>query len=188
MQSAKGIIGIENSIAVFAAQVIFHIFACERSSAADDREIKLLGVQVLQHILHFQRGLHQQPAQPNGICLMLLRGSDDSIRRLLDAEVHHAVSVVAQDDVYQVLPDVVHIALHRGQNNSSLLRATFHFFHLWLKVGHRLLHHRGGIEYRRQLHLAGAKELAHSLHAVEQNVVDDLERGIFFQCRFQYLL
>ena len=40
---------------------------------------------------------------------MLLSGLDNAIRRLLDAEIHHLVPVIAQDDVDQILADVVHI-------------------------------------------------------------------------------
>ena len=41
----------------------------------------------------------------------------------------------------------------------------------------RGLHHLGGLQHERQLHLAGAEALAHDLHALEQVVVDDAERG-----------
>ena len=37
----------------------------------------------------------------------------------------------------------------------------------------------GGLEDEGELHLAGAEELADDLHAVEEMVVDDLERLVF---------
>ena len=41
--------------------------------------------------------------------------------------------------------------------------------------GDRIL---GGLEHEGQLHLAGAEQLAHHLHAVQQEGVDDVERLI----------
>ena len=83
------------------------------------------------------------------------------------------------------------IALHRGQHDGGLLRAGL-LLHLGLEIGDRLLHHSGGIEHRRQLHLARAKQIAHRAHAVEQHGVDQVERRIlgqsFFQHFFQGLL
>ena len=40
--------------------------------------------------------------------------------RLLDADVHRVETVVAQDDVDQVLADVVHVAANRGEQNLAL--------------------------------------------------------------------
>ncbi|GAA4945797.1 hypothetical protein GCM10023238_10170 [Streptomyces heliomycini] len=37
------------------------------------------------------------------------------------------------------------------------------------------LHHLGGLEHERQLHLAGAEQLTDHLHAVQEGVVDDVE-------------
>ena len=47
-----------------------------------------------------------------------------------------------------------------------------------LEIGHGLLHRLGRLQHEGQLHLAGAEQLAHGLHAVEQDVVDDLERRV----------
>src|SRR5271157_4109251 len=74
----------------------------------------------------------------------------------------------------------VDFALYRGQHDGSLLAALF-LLHLGLEVGHRGLHHTGRVEYRGQLHLARAKQLAHGLHAVEQDVVNDVERRVIDQ-------
>src|SRR5262249_51186940 len=97
--------------------------------------------------------------------------------RLLDTQIHDLVAVVAEDDIDQILADVVHIALHRGQDDGSLLGAVL-LFHLRFKVGDRLLHDAGRVEHRRQLHFAGAKQVAHGLHAVEQDCIDNVERRV----------
>ena len=116
--------------------------------------------------------------------LCSMRGLDDGVRRLLDAEVHHAIAVVGEDDVHQVLADVVDVALHRGQHDGSLL-AAFFLLHLRLEIGDGGLHHAGRIEHRRQLHLARAEQVAHRAHAVEQDVVDQVERRVGDERVFQ---
>ena len=49
--------------------------------------------------------------------------------------------------------------------------------HVRLEVGDRGLHHLGRLQHERQLHLAGAEQLADGLHAGQQVVVDDLQRA-----------
>ena len=49
--------------------------------------------------------------------------------------------------------------------------------HVRLEVGDGRLHRLGRLQHERQLHLARAEQLADDLHAVEQDVVDDVERG-----------
>ena len=109
------------------------------------------------------------------------------VRRLLDAEVHHAIAVVGEDDVHQVLADVVDVALHRREHDGSLLAALF-LLHLRLEIGDGCLHHAGRIEHRRQLHLARAEQIADRPHAVEQDVVDQIERRVIDQRLFQQLV
>ena len=52
-----------------------------------------------------------------------LRRGDHVGQRHLDAEIDHPIAVIGQDDVDQVLADVVHVALHRGQHDGALLLA-----------------------------------------------------------------
>ncbi len=184
MQPGKGIVGVEDAAVVFAAQIVFHIFARQRGAAADHRELQLLMMQVLHHVLHLQRRLHQQAAEPDGVGLLLDGRFDDRVRRLLDAEIHHAIAVVGEDDVDQVLADVVDVALHRREHDGRLLAALL-LLHLRLEIGDRGLHHAGRVEHRRQLHLARAKQVADRPHAVEQDVVDQVERRIVDQRLFQ---
>ena len=56
-------------------------------------------------------------------------------------------------------------------------RLALDLVHVGLQVGDRRLHGLGRLQHEGQLHLAGAEELAHRLHAVEEHVVDDEERG-----------
>ena len=54
--------------------------------------------------------------------LMLAVRLDQHFRRHLDAEVDDLVAVVGQDDLDQVLADIVHVALHRGQDDLAARR------------------------------------------------------------------
>jgi hypothetical protein len=113
---------------------------------------------------------------PDRVGLVRLRRLQDGRQRLLDAEVDHAVAVVGQDDVDEVLADVVDVALDRGQHDRAPL-AALDPLHQRLQVGHRLLHRLGRLEHERQLHLAGAEQLADRLHPVQQQRVDHVERA-----------
>ncbi|MGY3683781.1 hypothetical protein ACVWXU_007404 [Streptomyces sp. TE33382] len=63
-----------------------------------------------------------------------------------------------------------------GQHDGALALGV-RLLHVRFQVGHRGLHDLGGLEHERQLHLAGAEELADDLHAFEQRFVDDVEGG-----------
>ena len=96
--------------------------------------------------------------------------------RLLDAEVDDGVAVVGQDDVDEVLADVVHVALDGGEHDRALALLVG-LLHVRLEPGDRGLHHLGRLQHEGQLHLALAEQLADDLHATEEVVVDDVERG-----------
>ena len=53
------------------------------------------------------------------------------------------------------------------------LPAVVDLLHVRLEVGDRGLHRLGRLQHERQLHLAGAEQLADDLHARQQDVVDD---------------
>jgi hypothetical protein len=89
----------------------------------------------------------------------------------------HLVAVVGEDDVDQVLADVVHVALDGRQHDDALRRLALDPLHVWLEIRHRGLHALGRLQHERQLHLARAEEVAYDLHARQQRVVDDVERG-----------
>ena len=103
--------------------------------------------------------LTSRPDMPMASAPVLLGGLQDRGDRLLDAEVDDLVAVVGQDDVDEVLADVVDVALDRGQHDGALALVV-DLLHVRLEVGHRGLHHLGRLQHERQLHLAGAEQLA----------------------------
>ena len=184
MQSGKSVVGVEHGIGILSPQVIFYILAGQGCAPADHRKLQALPLQILDHIFHFQRGLHQQPAQSDGIGFVLHRRFDDRIRRLLDPEVHYSVAIVGQNDVHQIFANIMNITLHRGYHDSSFLRSSL-LLHLGLEISHSLLHHRRGIKHRRQLHLARTKKFAYRAHSVQQYCIDQIQRRVLPQCVFQ---
>ena len=92
----------------------------------------------------------------------------------------HFVAVVGANDVDQVFADVVHVALDCCQNQLALGCALAGLFHVRLKVSNRGLHCFRALQHERQLHLARAEQFADLAHAIEKNLVDDVERSDSF--------
>ena len=105
-------------------QVVLDVRPGQRGAAEQHRVA--LGdaarVHLLEVLLHHHGRLHQQPGHADDVGLVLLRGVEDRRDRLLDAEVDDGVAVVGQDDVDQVLADVVHVALDRGEHDACPCR------------------------------------------------------------------
>ena len=57
--------------------------------------------------------------------------------------------------------------------------------HERLEKTHRSLHRFGRLQHKRQLHLTAAEEIADDFHAVEQDVVDDVERRMLLEPDFE---
>ncbi len=172
MQPAECVVGVENGVGILAPQVVFHIFARERGTTADHRELKFLTLEVLDHVFHFQRGLDQQPTQPDRIRAMFLRRFNDHVTRLLDSEINHAISIVRKNNVHEVLADVVDVAFHRSDHDRALLPGSGLLLHLGFEVRNSLLHHAGSIEHRGQLHFARPEQVADCLHSVQQHGIN----------------
>ncbi len=68
----------------------------------------------------------------------------------------------------------MNVPFDRGQDHGALA-ALIRLLHERLEVGDRSLHGLGGLEDEGQLHLARGEALAHDLHALEQDVVDDAQ-------------
>ena len=79
----------------------------------------------------------------------------------IDAEVDDLVIVALEHDADDVLADVVHVALHRGEHDLALqarlaraASSAFSFSMKGMQIGDRLLHHAGRLHHLRQEHLA----------------------------------
>ncbi len=122
-----------------------------------------------------KRALHQEAAHPQGVGLVLFEGAQHLVDADLDAEVEDLVAVVGEDDVDQVLTDVVHVTLDGGEHDAPA-PALIALFHVGLQVGDRRLHRLGALQDEGELHLPGGEEVPDLAHAVEEELVDDVER------------
>ncbi len=174
----EGVAGVTDLALVDLVEVLFDVGTGQGRPAEDHRVVgrQLALVQLLQVLLHDHGGLHQEARHADDIGAVLLGGVQDRGDGLLDAQVDHVEAVVGQDDVDEVLADVVDVAADRGQHDGALALGVG-LLHVRFEVRHRGLHDLGGLEHEGKLHLAGAEQFAHDLHAGQQRVVDDLQRG-----------
>ncbi len=138
---------------------------------------QVAGVHLLEVLAHDERRLHEEPAHADGVGLVVFGGLEHLVDVDLDAEVHDLVAVVGEDDVDQVLADVVDVTLDGGQHHGALA-ALVGLLHVGLEVGHGRLHGLGRLQHEGELHLPGGEELPDRLHAGQEEVVDDGERGV----------
>jgi hypothetical protein len=113
------------------------------------------------------------------------RGFEDFIRRDHHAKIDNFVVITLQHHADDVLADVVHVALHGGDDHLAVAGAfLFAGFDKRFQVGHRLLHHAGGFHHLRQEHFALAEQIADHVHAVHQRPFDHLNRAGGLLARF----
>ena len=177
-QALEGVAGVADLAVEQLGEVLLDVRPRQGRAAEHDRPA--LGhpalVELLEVLLHDHGALDQQAGHADHVGVVLVGRVEDGVDRLLDAEVDDGVAVVGQDDVDEVLADVVHVALDRGEHDRALA-AVVGLLHVRLEVGDGGLHHLGRLQHERQLHLAGAEQLADHLHPGQQVVVDDVERG-----------
>ncbi len=103
---------------------------------------------------------------------MLVISVDEILGGHFYAQVDHPIAVVGQDDLHQVLADVVHIPLDRGQDHLSF-GGSIQPLHVGLQVGHRELHGLRGLEHLGYDELVGGELPAYLVHPGHQRPVDD---------------
>ena len=106
---------------------------------------------------------------------------EDRVARDHHAEVDHLVVVAAEHDADDVLPDVVHVALDRCEDDLPLRAAVapgplLLLLHERLEIRDGALHRPRALHDLREEHPAGAEEVADDLHPVHQRAFDHVER------------
>ena len=100
---------------------------------------------------------------------------DQILGRNFDAEIDDVIAVVFQDNFDEILPDVVNVALHRGENHlGALFRVGL--FHELFEMVHGGLHGFGGLQHFGDDQFIGIEQAAHFGHSGHQRTVDDFER------------
>jgi hypothetical protein len=131
-------------------------------------------LQIARRDHHLLRALHQQAGEADGVG-RCSGTPDQHVGRHLDSQVDHLVAVVGQDDLHQVLADIVHVALHRGQDHLAARRRVG-LLHELLEVVDRGLHGLGRLQHLGHDQLVVVEQAAHFAHAGHQRPVDDVER------------
>ncbi len=128
-----------------------------------------------------ERG-RDQARKADDVCADLVCRLEHLVRGHHHAEVDDVVVVAPEDDPDDVLPDVVDIALDRGEDDDAsrpaLPRLAALRFHERLEVGDCALHRARALHHLRQEHPSGAEEVADDLHAVHERALDHVERPV----------
>ena len=155
-----------------------------RRSANQQRQLHSLPLHLPRHVYHLVQRRRNQPAQPHNVRPHLSRALQNLLRRNHHAHVDHFVVVAGQHHSHNVLPNVVHVSLHRRQHDLSLhphrLARRGHLrllrLHKRRQVRNRLLHHARRFHHLRQKHLSRAEQVAHYAHAIHQRPLDHRQR------------
>ena len=123
---------------------------------------------------------------------MFARGIKNLLARYHHTHVHHLEVIALQHHGYDVLADIVHVALHRRHHDLALWLAVAgsSFFRLDERheVSHRLLHHASRFHHLRQEHLARTEQISDHVHAGHQRAFDHLDRELSLQPCFLGIL
>ena len=148
-----------------------------RRAADQQRDAKVAPGHLLGDDHHLVERRGDQPGQPDDVGAQLDRGVEDLLRRHHDAEVVDLVVVAREHDADDVLADVVHVTLHRGEDelaaHAPAPARLLLGLHERLEVGDGALHRARALHDLGQEHLARAEEVADDLHAVHQRAFDD---------------
>ena len=136
-------------------------------------------LQFARHATHLVERWGDKAAQTDEIYLVLLCRADYLLRLDHHTQVNDLEVVARQYHAYDVLADVVHIALHRCQQIARHLACADRLRRLDVRLQniHRALHRAGTLDHLRQEHLALAKEFSHDCHTLHQRLLDDGGRG-----------
>ena len=157
-------------------------FARSRSTHHDrDAETRLL--HFLRHMHHLLERWRNQSAQSYGIHLFLYRLLHDLFCRNHDAQVDDFEVVARHHHAYDILADVVDIALHRCHQYLASRGAATQFLCLDMRLEdrNRRFHRTCGLHNLRQEHLTPAEELAHQVHSVHQRTLNNVHGMRIFQ-------
>ena len=117
-QALEGVLAVEHarllSFVFFGEQDAPAKAAVDSGPTYQHLELQSPAGQLVDDQRHLLAGVDQQGAQADGVGLHLHRLGDDRLGRHLFAPVDHLVAVIRQDGLYQVLPNIMHITVHRG--------------------------------------------------------------------------
>ena len=148
----------------------------------EEWQVQSAGLHFTGHIDHFVEGGCDQAAEPDHVHAMLHSSVEDLLFWNHDAQIDDVIVVASEHHAHDVLADVVHVALDRGEENlAGLFALAFRRgFEVRCEPSHGLLHHACTLDDLREKHLAGTEKVSHDVHAVHQWAFDDLQWGTDF--------
>ncbi len=157
---------------------------CTRAGggAADQqRNVEALALHFGGDERHLVERGRDEAGEADDVDLLLLGLIEDALRRHHHAEIDDLEIVAGEHDADDVLADVVHVALHRGEQDFSgvlpLVALGLAGLDIGQQIGHRRLHHARRLHHLRQKHLSRAEQVADLVHAGHQRAFDHVERA-----------
>eukprot|EP00053_Salpingoeca_punica_P018065 m.175524 g.175524 ORF g.175524 m.175524 type:complete len:1311 (+) comp17350_c0_seq2:4566-8498(+) len=162
-----------------------------RGGAADEqRDLHAGALHFLGDIDHLVERGSDEARETDDVGLVLDGGLEDLRAGCHDTEVDDLVVVAAEHNSDNVLANVVHVALDRGNDNNAVVAGLLRgagrkvgvgqltlLLHERDEVSDGLLHHAGALDDLRQKHLARAKEVADNAHGVHERALNHVERA-----------
>ena len=145
----------------------------------------LVALHLRGHVLHLLQAGGDEARQADDVRAFDLGLFQDVLARDHHAHVDDLEVVALQDHGDDVLADVMHVTLDRGDHDAALglglATSVQQRLLLGLDVGqqvrHGLLHHPRTLHHLRQEHLAGAKQVTHHVHAGHERAFDHVQRA-----------
>ena len=154
-----------------------------RRAADQQRQVEAAALHLARHVDHLVQRRRDQAGEPDDVGAGLRSRVQDPLPRHHDAEVDHLVVVAAEHDADDVLADVVHVPLDRGQDDRAALgrdrpgRHTLRL-HERLQVGDGALHRPRALHHLREEHLPRAEEVADDAHPGHERPLDHVQRPL----------
>ena len=187
--AARGVRHIDHGAFVMRGNAHGGVHATGGCAANQQGNLLFAEVIVLLHlasqVLHLFQAGRDQTRQANDVGALGLGARQYLMGGHHDAHVDHVKVVALQDHGDDVLADVVHIALHGGDDDLALALdvapcrriQTFFFFNIGNQMRHGLLHDPRALDHLWQKHLALAKQVADDVHAIHQRAFNDVQRS-----------
>src|ERR687898_802166 len=156
-----------------------------RRPADEQGNVKALPLHLLGVVHHLVQRRRNEAREPDDVGTLLFSGLQDLGRRYHHPEVYHFEVVALQDDADDVLPDVVHVALHGRHYDRALglLGIALLLLDVRNQVGHGPLHHTRALDHLRQEHPARAEQVPNHVHPVHERTLDYLHRALVLVAR-----
>ena len=162
--------------------------AAAGGAADQQRRLACTEIVIALHLgsdmLHFFEARRDQPGQADDVGALGFGAGQNVLAGHHHAHIDDFEVIALQHHGDDVLADVMHIALDRGDDDLALRfglaasgdQRSFFGFDIGQQMGHRLFHHARAFHHLRQEHLAGTEAVADDVHAGHQRAFDHMQR------------